>query len=162
MAHPQSENPYADFIEAAGVRWEAEGFPRIAGRIFGFMFVQEQPASLDELAAALGVSKASVSTDARRLEQVGLLVRVGQPGDRRDFYKMPDDVAARALELKLASMRRFDELFRELGQAPPLGGVAGARAASFENAQRRVVAALEQILGDLRSASTDPLHHQSA
>ena len=55
-------------IERVGVLTEVEGLPRIAGRIFGLLLVTPGECSLDEMAEVLGVSKASISTDARRLE----------------------------------------------------------------------------------------------
>src|SRR5918993_4637648 len=95
------------FVERMGLVWEQEGIPRIAGRIFGFLLLQEDACSLDDMAASLGVSKASISTDARRLEQLQLIQRVSRPGDRRDYYSIAPDVPLRALELKIASMRRM-------------------------------------------------------
>lgn len=79
------------FVERMGLMMEAEGLPRSAGRIFGFLLLAETPYSLDEMAEKLQVSKASVSTNARLLEQCGLLERMSAPGDRRDFYQMRPD-----------------------------------------------------------------------
>ena len=56
-----------------GVALESDGLPRIAGRIFGLLLVSEDARSLDDLAAELRVSKGSVSTNARLLEQRGLV-----------------------------------------------------------------------------------------
>ncbi len=79
------------FVERMGLMMEADGLPRSAGRIFGFLLLTETPFSLDEMAEKLQVSKASVSTNARLLEQAGLLDRISSPGDRRDFYRMRPD-----------------------------------------------------------------------
>ena len=56
----------ADFVERMGLTLEGEGLPRIAGRLFGFLLVHPEAYSLDELAERLQVSKASISTNARR------------------------------------------------------------------------------------------------
>lgn len=88
-----------DFVERVCLCMEAEGMPRIAGRIFGFLLIHEGAFSLDELADRLQVSKASVSTNARQLEQIGLLERVSMPGDRRDYYRMEADAWERMLEV---------------------------------------------------------------
>jgi len=85
------------FVERMGLHMEAEGMPRSAGRIFGHMLLADAPCSLDELAETLQVSKASVSTNARLLEQVGMLERTCEPGDRRDFYHMRPDAWERML-----------------------------------------------------------------
>src|SRR4051812_38541175 len=77
---------HQQFVERAGLLWEADGLPRIAGRIFGLMIIAEDPLSLDQIAEALGVSKASASTDTRLLERLGYLERISKPGDRKDYY----------------------------------------------------------------------------
>ena len=43
-----------DFIENMGLSLEADGLPRIAGRIFGLLLVSEGALSLDDLASELG------------------------------------------------------------------------------------------------------------
>ncbi|MBV9774058.1 MAG: MarR family transcriptional regulator [Gemmatimonadetes bacterium] len=87
------------FVERMGLMMEADGLPRSAGRIFGFLLLAEHPFSLDELADELQVSKASVSTNARLLEQLGILERISSPGDRRDFYRMRQDAWERVMEV---------------------------------------------------------------
>lgn len=74
-----------------GLLAEEEGFPRIAGRIIGALLLAEGPYSLDELAEELQVSKASVSTNARAMERIGLVERASEPGDRRDFYRISEN-----------------------------------------------------------------------
>ncbi len=87
------------FVERMGLMMEAEGLPRSAGRIFGFLLLADAAFSLDELADRLQVSKASVSTNARLLEQCGLLERISTPGDRRDFYQMGSNAWERMLQV---------------------------------------------------------------
>lgn len=103
-----------DFVERVGLHMEADGMPRSAGRIFGYMLLFEGPCSLDELADALQVSKASVSTNARLLEQVGLLERTIELGDRRDFYRMRPDAWERML---LLARKRWEAMQSLLVQA---------------------------------------------
>lgn len=62
----------AHFVESMGLTLESDGLPRIAGRIFGWLLVSEEAQSLDDLAAELRVSKGSVSTNTRLLEQRGV------------------------------------------------------------------------------------------
>lgn len=88
-----------EFVEQMGLCLQAEGMPRIAGRIFGFLLLHEGAFSLDDLAARLRVSKGSVSTNARQLEQIGLVERVSMPGDRRDYYRMEADAWERMLQV---------------------------------------------------------------
>lgn len=101
-----------EFVEKMGRHIEADGGARIGGRLFGFLLLQEEPRSLDELARELRVSKASVSTNARLLEQWGLAERVSKPGDRRDFYIAAPD-QSRMLQLRLQRLREMNDLIRE-------------------------------------------------
>lgn len=78
----------AEFVEKFGLTLEGEGLPRIAGRLMGFLLIHPEAYSLDELAEQLQVSKASISTNARQLEEHGILERTSSPGDRRDYYRM--------------------------------------------------------------------------
>lgn len=94
-----------EFVERIGLMMEAEGMPRIAGRIFAYLIIHEGSFSLDELADRLQVSKASVSTNARQLEQMGVLERVSVPGDRRDYYRMDENAWERMLEV---AQRRWE------------------------------------------------------
>ena len=47
------------FVERLAVALEMDGFPRIAGRIFGLLIISDTEISLDEIASTLGASKAS-------------------------------------------------------------------------------------------------------
>lgn len=106
-----------------GLLVEADGLPRIGGRLFGLLILSDQPRSLDDLADALGVSKASISTDARRLLERGVVDRVTRPGDRRDYYRLAPDFYRRTLQHRLAKWARFGQAVAEcrarLGAANP-------------------------------------------
>jgi DNA-binding transcriptional regulator GbsR (MarR family) len=99
----------ANFVERMGLAHEADGLPRISGRIFGLLLVSEGARSLDELASELRVSKASVSTNARMLEQRGILERICRPADRRDYYRVPPDLFTHTMAQRLARWQRFHE-----------------------------------------------------
>ena len=61
------------FVGEMGLTFEADGFTRIGGRLFGHLLLAEGPLSLDAIAETLQVSKASVSTDATLAMQPTLL-----------------------------------------------------------------------------------------
>ncbi len=112
-----------EVIERMGRFSESEGMPRIAGRLFGYLLLEREARSLDELVEGLGVSKTSVSSNARLLEQAGLLERVTHPGDRKDYYKMSAD-QSRVLELRLAGIQEMGSI---LGQAEAAASDSGDR-----------------------------------
>jgi len=111
------------FIEMMGRHFEEEGVARIAGRLFGLLMLVERDSTLDELAEALRVSKGSVSSNARLLEEWGVAERVTRPGDRRDYYRIAADMSERLVERQIARMQLFIERVNhsrdELGALPP-------------------------------------------
>jgi DNA-binding transcriptional regulator GbsR (MarR family) len=115
------------FVERLALNMEADGLPRIAGRIFGFLLIHEGAYSLDDLAEELQVSKASVSTNARLLEQVGLIERTGTPGDRRDFYQMNPDAWERVLQVAQRRWECMRSVLTEGSTALPAGMESGRR-----------------------------------
>ena len=90
MPNPETRQ----FIERMGLAIERMGLARTFGRLFGLLMVADEPMSLDDMVDRLGVSKASVSTNARACEELGLARRVGVRGDRKDYY----EIAPRAFE----------------------------------------------------------------
>ena len=110
------------FVETMGRHFEEEGVPRIAGRLCGRLMLEEEECSLDDLAEALQVSKGSISSNARLLEDWGVAERVTRPGDRRDYYRLAPDIHQRLLNRQVArielAIRRFTEAREELGDAP--------------------------------------------
>ena len=109
-----------NFVERMGVALESDGLPRIAGRIFGLLLVSEDARSLDDLAAELRVSKGSVSTNARLLEQRGLLERVCRPADRRDYYSVRPDLFIHTMAQRLTRWQRFHEAIRAARTSLPI------------------------------------------
>lgn len=90
------------FVARMGQSTEQDGFTRIAGRLFGYLLLSEEACSIFQLSKALGVSKASVSTDARRLLEHGVLERVMRPDDRRDYYQIAPDFFRRLVQYRIS------------------------------------------------------------
>lgn len=101
------------FVERMGQLYERDGLARIAGRIFGQLLLAVEPMSLDDLVAALRVSKASVSTNTRLLDRLGVVERVTLPGDRRDYYQVTDRVHERMLEPRVQRLHETRKLLLE-------------------------------------------------
>lgn len=84
----QSEAAITTFIERLGLSAEADGLPRIAGRMMAFFIIHGGPFSFSDIAERLQISRGSVSTNARILRGLGILERVSKPGDRQDYYQL--------------------------------------------------------------------------
>ena len=86
------------FIERMGLSAQGDGLPRIAGRIMGYFIIHGGPTSLSTLADSLAVSRASISTNARMLRDLGVLDATSVPGDRQDYYQLAPRHYVRVLE----------------------------------------------------------------
>jgi len=85
------------YAEEAAVVLAGMGLPLATGKLLGWLLICEPPAqSGAEMAAALGLSKGSVSAGIRILEGSGLARRVAMPGRRGTFYEMTPDAIMRA------------------------------------------------------------------
>jgi DNA-binding transcriptional regulator GbsR (MarR family) len=108
------------FTDRLALLFEHDGQPPIAGRIFGLLLLTDDALSLDELADSLGVSKASASTNARLLAQLGMLEQVRRQGSRRDYYRIAPELFERSMAQRLARWRRFTEVIGEGRRTLPL------------------------------------------
>lgn len=136
--------PDNDLIEKLGIHFEQHALPRIAGRIFGLLLLSVEPLSLDQIAEQLHVSRASVSVDARRLAHLGIIQQTGQPGDRRKYYKIAVDSFARAMRLRLQSIRDFHSLIASAADSKAnRDDQIHARLADFEAGSREIIRLLE-------------------
>jgi DNA-binding transcriptional regulator GbsR (MarR family) len=108
------------FIEDMGQLMSGWGIPRNTGRIYAFLLLQHEPASLDDIVVALGVAKSGASVAARQLAQFGLARAVGQSGTRRvlyeAFYSIESIIAARSGQL-----RDLQSRLRQGARAAPAG-----------------------------------------
>ena len=95
------------FVERNGTYFEQYGLPRIGGRISGLLLVAHRPLSLDDIAGALRVSRASVSTNVRLCITYGFAERVSLPGDRRDYYQFPDHGWDRILLINIEAVKAW-------------------------------------------------------
>lgn len=116
---PDTDQLIADFVERMGLIIQADGLPRIAGRIMGLMVVHGGPFSFAELAERLQVSRASVSTNTRLLENLGVIERTTVPRDRQDYFRLRPNPYARMLRGYADRMRRTREVVQGLLAALP-------------------------------------------
>jgi len=102
----ETEDAIAEFVERMGLITQADGLPRIAGRIMGLMVVHGGPFGFTELVERLSVSRASISTNTRLLEDLGIIERTATPGDRQDYFRLSPRPYPRMLRGVVGRMRR--------------------------------------------------------
>jgi HTH-type transcriptional regulator, glycine betaine synthesis regulator len=79
------------FLESLSRIAEFWGYPRAMGALYAALYLAPGPLSLDELVTLVGLSKGSVSTNIRALEQLGMVRRELRWGDRKDYYQANTD-----------------------------------------------------------------------
>jgi len=142
------------FVEHIGLLWEGQGLSRVAGRIVGYLTLQDAPRSLDEIATALNVSKGSVSTDARQLQARGLLERTPAPaGDRRDYYVVAPDLPAAVLEERRRELQGLASALEAAVALPDTPKAVSSRLKGFCSIYRAVARQLEQLIAAPAKAS---------
>ncbi|HUU24560.1 MAG TPA: MarR family transcriptional regulator [Methyloceanibacter sp.] len=122
----ETENAIGEFVERMGLITQADGLPRIAGRIMGLMIVHGGPFGFAELADRLSVSRASISTNTRLLEDLGVIERTATPGDRQDYFRLSRQPYARMLRGIVERMHRAREVVERAQTALPQD-MAGAQ-----------------------------------
>ena len=84
---------YDSMLDGLGQLSAYFGFSKAMGQLYAALLLSPEPLSLDDLAACLGLSKASVSINARMLEHLGMVRQAwlrGQTG-RRKYYEAKTD-----------------------------------------------------------------------
>lgn len=138
--------PGRDFVERLGLHMEREGLSRSAGRIGGYLMLQDEPRSLEEIAEALHLSRGSVSTNARFLERAGVAERVGFPGDRRDYYRTVPDFPGAMMKVWRQRLEEMTDLLeRTLDELPEKEEPGRARVGRMLEFYRALDTQLEQL-----------------
>ncbi len=99
MGDPDSESTFdqtlqsvnTSIIDGLGQLASYFGFTKVMGQLFGALMLSPDPLSLDDLMERLGISKASVSTNMRTLEHMGIVREVWVKDDRRKYYRAEGD-----------------------------------------------------------------------
>jgi DNA-binding transcriptional regulator GbsR (MarR family) len=138
------------FIEQKGMEYQAEGMPRIAGRLIGLMLVEDGPFSFPGLAVRLKVSRGSISTNTRLLENLGLVDRVSKPGERGDFFQLSQNPFSSLLEgINLRIKRSLKNTSHARDHLPKRLKSTQARLAKLESFYQGFLANNEQLIETL-------------
>lgn len=130
------------------------GVPPTAARLYGYLLLRSEPASLDRIAIDLEVSKSSASVAARLLEQYTLARRHGERGSKRALYEVSDNYAGMLTEQN----RLLAELAALLGRGAGTvaSGPAGDRLRDMAAFYQAIRAAMEVTLQRWRDGPPEP------
>ncbi|CAG9606370.1 GbsR/MarR family transcriptional regulator [Pseudoneobacillus rhizosphaerae] len=67
------------------------GITPSVGRLYGLLYFNEEPMSLDSMKDELGMSKTSMSTSVRQLQELKMVEKIWKKGTRKDLYHSVDD-----------------------------------------------------------------------
>ena len=137
------------FIERNAIQAETSGLPRIAGRLIGIFLLDGGPISFAELAERMQASRASVSTNTRLLERLGIIERVAMRGERQDFFSLRANPFLIVLEQSIADCQRFTTYVDELLATSPLPADATARLQQAQDFHAVTAQTLQELLAKL-------------
>ncbi|WP_070151025.1 GbsR/MarR family transcriptional regulator [Sphingobium phenoxybenzoativorans] len=89
------------YIQTFGDVAARDYLPTIAGRIAALLYVSNGPVSFGALERELGVSRGSISTNTRLLEELGTIERVEVEGARGHYFRAAPNAGARTAEYHL-------------------------------------------------------------
>ncbi len=114
------------FVEDMGRLMIGWGLPRTTGRVYAYLLLRPEPATLDQIAKDLDVAKSGASVSTRQLVAFGMARTHRQRGSKRlgfdAIYDLRGVLAAREVQTRL-----FMESLRE-----------GARAAASPAVRRKM------------------------
>jgi DNA-binding transcriptional regulator GbsR (MarR family) len=139
----RDQRAVSGFIERFAVALSDAGFPRMPARVFaGLLATDSGRLTAAELAALLRVSPAAISGAVRYLAQVNLASREREPGSRRDYYRVHDDVWYEAIARRDQVLARWERSLREgielLGRETPAGSRMAETVTFFEFMQKEL------------------------
>jgi len=103
------------------------GLPKTLGSIYGYVYVNREPVSMDEVMRGLGISAGSASQGLRALKAHRAIRTVFVPGERRewfeaetDFHRFVGNFLARELETYLENTTKRIERISDLLERSPV------------------------------------------
>jgi DNA-binding transcriptional regulator GbsR (MarR family) len=128
------------FIEDMGRLMVGWGLPRTTGRVYAYLLLRPEPATLDQISRELRVAKSGASVATRQLVGFGMARTHGEPGSRRLRYDAIYDLQG-LLAARQAQTRQFIEYLHE-----------GSRAAANAAIRRKIssmTGAIEDVVASV-------------
>ncbi|MFO1443503.1 GbsR/MarR family transcriptional regulator [Bacillus sp. Bva_UNVM-123] len=78
-------------IETIAKNMNLYGVTDSIGRLYGMLYFHNHPMTLDDMKVELGMSKTSMSTSVRVLQELKMVEKVWKKGSRKDLYQAEED-----------------------------------------------------------------------
>lgn len=123
------------------------GINRTMAEIHALMFVSEQPLCTDDVMARLEVSRGNASMNLRSLVDWGLIERVHQRGDRKEYFICRTNVWEMfETIIRLRRRREVEPILDTITRCREMVGPGGTESRTEEAVERRVyVKRLEEM-----------------
>lgn len=79
------------FIDSIAQNMTLYGITPSIGRLYGLLYFSEDPMTLDTMKDELSMSKTSMSTSVRQLQELNMVEKVWKKGERKDLYISSND-----------------------------------------------------------------------
>lgn len=138
------------FVERFAIVLASTGMARMPARVFAYALIDDADRhTATELAEALRVSPAAISTSVRDLVNAGLLGRQREPGDRTDTYVLHDeDIWSEIYLQREGLLEQFEHIAAEgielVGRKRPGGRRMAETAAYFAFMRKEMPALVER------------------
>ncbi|UFJ39160.1 GbsR/MarR family transcriptional regulator [Brevibacillus humidisoli] len=128
-------------IDAISETMDLYGVTPSIGRLYGVMYFTDEPLTLDQMSSKMGMSKPSMSTSIRALQQIDMVHKVWQKGVRKDLYSAEKDFFKsfisffckkwnREIEVNMEAIKKAEEKLKMILDDPsaPVGIYKKAKA----------------------------------
>ncbi|RKQ31271.1 GbsR/MarR family transcriptional regulator [Oceanobacillus halophilus] len=85
------EETIEKFIQVIGKNMNLYGITPSIGRLYGVLYFNDEPMTLDDMRDALSMSKTSMSTGVRTLADMRMVESTFRKGTRKDLYQSEED-----------------------------------------------------------------------
>ena len=154
-----TEKIESDFVEALGMILQGEGMPRIAGRLLGVFILSGSTHSFAELSDMLEVSRGSISTNTRLLEDLGIIERVARRGERQDYFRLASEPYAQLVERKMMrAIKAQETIARTANQINNMDGATKQRIGELGSFFSVLAHANEQALPAIKTTDKSKMN----
>lgn len=148
--HSQIDTVRTEFIDRMGVISQNEGMPRMSGQIFAMLVFDGEAIAFGDLATSLEVSRATISTSIRILEDRGLIRRVNKRGERQDYFQLADDAYITMMKFALVGTQRAKgEIDDTIANLPTNAGDIRRRLSDYAGFYDAISASLSSAMSEM-------------
>lgn len=103
-----------EWVERVAMYLARDGVPPIAGRVLGWLMVCDPPEqTAAQISAAIGASRASLTSNLRLLSSMGFLTWRTRPSERTVYHRMAEEAWSAVVRQQIAGITSFLDITRD-------------------------------------------------